>query len=140
MSMNRVCIMGRLTRAPELRRTQSGTAVTSFTLAVDDDFKDKQSGKRKTYFIDVVAWRQTAEFVNQYFAKGRMAIVDGRLQSRKWDDKDGNKHTTVEVIADSVYFGDSKRQEGNDSPASYSTAESTPDGFAEFEDDGDLPF
>nr|DAE19424.1 MAG TPA: Single strand binding protein [Podoviridae sp. ctyDR6] len=137
MSMNRVCIMGRLTRAPELRRTQSGTAVTSFTLAVDDDFKDKLSGERKTYFIDVVAWRQTAEFVNQYFAKGRMAIVDGRLQSRKWDDKDGNKHKTVEVIADSVYFGDSKPQEG---PAAYSLASSSPGEFSEVEDDGDLPF
>ena len=137
MSMNRVCIMGRLTRAPELRRTQSGTAVTSFTLAVDDDFKDKQSGERKTYFIDVVAWRQTAEFVNQYFAKGRMAIVDGRLQSRKWDDKDGNKHTTVEVIADSVYFADSKPQDG---PAAYSVASSSPGKFSEVEDDGDLPF
>lgn len=140
MSLNRVCIMGRLTRDPELRRTQSGTAVTSFTIAVDDDFKGKQSGERKTYFIDVVAWRQSAEFVSQYFAKGRMAIVDGRLQSRKWEDKDGNKRTAIEVVADSVYFGNSKRQEGNDSPASYSTAESTSDGFAELEDDGDLPF
>mgnify|MGYP000001299802 FL=1 len=140
MSMNRIEFGCRSNRAPELRRTQSGTAVTSFTLAVDDDFKDKQSGERKTYFIDVVAWRQTAEFVNLYFAKGRMAIVDGRLQSRKWEDKDGNKRTAIEVVADSVYFGDSKRQEGNDSPASYSTAESTPDGFAELEDDGDLPF
>nr|DAL77786.1 MAG TPA: Single strand binding protein [Caudoviricetes sp.] len=136
MSMNRVCIMGRLTRAPELRRTQSGTAVTSFTLAVDGDFKDKQSGERKTYFIDVVAWREAAEFVNQYFAKGRMAIVDGRLQSRKWDDKNGNKRTTVEVVADRVYFGDSKRQEGNDSPALYSTE----GGMSEVEDDGNLPF
>jgi single-strand DNA-binding protein len=128
--------MGRLTRAPELRRTQSGTAVTSFTLAVDGDFKDKQSGERKTYFIDVVAWREAAEFVNQYFAKGRMAIVDGRLQSRKWDDKNGNKRTTVEVVADRVYFGDSKRQEGNDSPALYSTE----GGMSEVEDDGNLPF
>lgn len=136
MSMNRVCIMGRLTRAPELRRTQSGTAVTSFALAVDGDFKDKQSGERKTYFIDVVAWREAAEFVNQYFAKGRMAIVDGRLQSRKWDDKNGNKRTTVEVVADRVYFGDSKRQEGNDSPALYSTE----GGMSEVEDDGNLPF
>lgn len=140
MSLNRVCIMGRLTRDPELHRTQSGTAVTSFTLVVDDDFKDKQSGERKTYFIDVVAWRQSAEFVSQYFAKGRMAIVDGRLQSRKWEDKDGNKRTAIEVVADSVYFGDSKRQECNDSPASYSTAENASDGFAELEDDGGLPF
>lgn len=136
MSMNRVCIMGRLTRDPELRRTQSGTAVTSFTLSVDDDFKDKQSGERKTYFIDVVAWRQSAEFVSQYFTKGRMAIVDGRLQSRKWEDKDGNKRTAIEVVADSVYFGDSKPQEGSGSPASYSAA----GGMIEVEDDGDLPF
>lgn len=137
MSMNRVCVMGRLTRDPELRRTQSGTAVTSFALAVDDDFKDKQSGERKTYFIDVVAWRQSAEFVSQYFAKGRTAIVDGRLQSRKWEDKDGNKRTAIEVVADSVYFGDSKPQ---DEPAAYSVASSSPGEFSGIEDDGDLPF
>lgn len=140
MSLNRVCIMGRLTKDPELRRTQTGTAVTSFTLAVDDDFKDKQSGERKTNFLNFVAWRNTAEFVCQYFAKGRMAIVDGRLQTRKWEDKDGNKRTAVEVVADSVYFGDSKSGEDKDSAANYSTEQSAAEGFAEVEDDGELPF
>lgn len=140
MSLNRVCIMGRLTRDPELRRTQTGTAVTSFTLAVDDDFKDKQSGERKTNFIDCVAWRSTAEFVCQYFTKGRMIIVDGRLQTRKWEDEDGNKRTAVEVVADSVYFGDSKPREDKDSDANYSTPQSAAEGFTEVEDDGNLPF
>ena len=101
--------MGRLTRDPELRRTQNGTAVASFTLAVDRDFKDKQSGEKTTDFIDIVAWRQTGEFVHRYFSKGRMAVVEGRLQMRDWTDKDGNKRRAAEVIADSVYFGDSKR-------------------------------
>ena len=140
MSLNRVCIMGRLTKDPELRRTQTGTAVTSFTLAVDDDFKDKQSGERKTNFIDCVAWRNTAEFVCQYFTKGRMAIVDGRLQTRKWEDKDGNKRTAVEVVADNMYFGDSKPQEDKDSTANYSASQSAAEGFTEVEDDGELPF
>ena len=106
--LNRIIIMGRLTRDPELRRTQSGLAVTSFSLAVDRDFKN-QSGEKETDFIDVVAWRQTAEFVCNYFSKGRMAVVEGRLQIRDWTDKDGNKRTTAEVVADQVYFGDSKR-------------------------------
>ena len=109
MSLNRVVIMGRLTRDPELRRTQTGTAVTSFSLAVDRDFKSRESGEKATDFIDVVAWRQTAEFVCQYFAKGRMAVVEGRLQIRDWKDKDGNNRRSAEVVADNVYFGDSKR-------------------------------
>lgn len=140
MSLNRVCIMGRLTRDPELRRTQSGTAVTSFTIAVDDDFKDKQTGEKKAHFIDVVAWRQTAEFVCQYFSKGRMAVVDGRLQTRSWEDNDGNKRKSVDVVADSVYFGDSKRSEGNDTAAAQNTAYAPASGLIEAEDDGDLPF
>ena len=107
--LNHVTIMGRLTRDPELRHTQSGTAVTSFTLAVDRDFKDKNSGETATDFIDIVAWRQTAEFVSRYFTKGRMAVVEGRLQMRDWTDKEGNKRTSAEVVADYVYFGDSKR-------------------------------
>lgn len=106
--LNKIIIMGRLTRDPELRRTGSGTAVTSFSLAVDRDFKS-QSGEKETDFIDVVAWRSTAEFVSKYFTKGRMAVVEGRLQIRDWTDKDGNKRTTAEVVADQVYFGDSKR-------------------------------
>ena len=106
--LNKIFIMGRLTRDPELRRTQSGTPVTSFSLAVDRDFKS-QSGEKETDFIDVVAWRQTAEFVARYFTKGRMAIVEGRLQIRDWQDRDGNKRRSAEVVADNVYFGDSKR-------------------------------
>ena len=107
--LNHITIMGRLTRDPELRRTGSGIAVTSFTLAVDRDFGKNEQGERETDFIDCVAWRQTGEFVSKYFTKGRMAVVSGRLQIRSWNDKDGNKRRTAEVVADNVYFGDSKR-------------------------------
>ena len=107
--LNHITIMGRLTRDPELRRTGSGVAVTSFTLAVDRDFGKNEQGERETDFIDCVAWRQTGEFVSKYFTKGRMAVVSGRLQIRSWNDKDGNKRRTAEVVADNVYFGDSKR-------------------------------
>ena len=107
--LNRIIIMGRLTRDPELHHTQTGTAVASFTLAVDRDFKDKSTGERSTDFIDVVAWRQTGEFVSRYFTKGRMAVVEGRLQIRDWTDKDGGKRRSAEIVADNVYFGDSKR-------------------------------
>lgn len=107
--LNRIIIMGRLVRDPELRTTQSGTTVTSFTLAVDRDFKSKESGEKATDFIDVVAWRQTAEFVCRYFSKGRMAVAEGRLQIREWKDKDGNNRRTAEVVAENVYFGDSKK-------------------------------
>ena len=129
--LSNVIIMGRLTRDPELRRTQGGTAVTSFTLAVDRDFKS-QSGEKETDFIDVVGWGKTAEFAVNYFAKGRMAIVEGRLQVRGWQDKDGNTRKTTEVVADRMYFGDSK-QDGKKQTA-------PADDFAEVEDDGDLPF
>lgn len=139
MSLNRIFLMGRLTRDPELRRTGNGTAVTSFTIAVDRDFKS-QNSEKETDFIDIVAWRNTAEFVSKYFSKGRMAVVTGRLQLRDWTDKEGNKRRTAEVVADAVYFGDSKRQEGNDSPQAENAAEGTYGGFAEAEDDGDLPF
>ena len=112
--LNHISIMGRLTRDPELRRTGSGVAVTSFTVAVDRDFGKNENGEKETDFIDCVAWRQTGEFVSKYFTKGRMAVVSGRLQIRSWTDKDGNKRRTAEVIADNVYFGDSKREgEGN---------------------------
>ena len=107
--LNHIVIMGRLARDPELRRTQTGTPVASFRLAVDRDFKDKSTGERSTDWIDVVAWRQTAEFVSRFFTKGRMAVVEGRLQMRDWTDKDGNKRTSAEVVAENVYFGDSKR-------------------------------
>ena len=106
--LNKIILMGRLTRDPELRRTGNGTAVTSFSLAVDRDFKS-QTGEKETDFIDIVAWRGTAEFVSKYFTKGRMAVVEGRLQLRDWTDRDGNKRRSAEVVADNVYFGDSKR-------------------------------
>ena len=106
--LNKIILMGRLTRDPELRRTGNGTAVTSFSLAVDRDFKS-QTGEKETDFIDIVAWRGTAEFVSKYFTKGRMAVVSGRLQIRNWQDKEGNKRRSAEVVADNVYFGDSKR-------------------------------
>ena len=151
--LNRIILMGRLTRDPELRRTGSGTAVTSFSLAVDRDFKS-QSGEKETDFIDIVAWRNTAEFVSKYFTKGRMAVVEGRLQIRDWTDKDGGKRRSAEVVADNVYFGDSKRDGGDNSgynpgyapaPAPHSAAPSnfraSGSDFAEIgEDDGELPF
>ena len=117
--LNHIVIMGRLTRDPELRRTGSGVAVASFTLAVDRDFAPKDGGERETDFIDCVAWRQTGEFVSKYFTKGRMAVVSGRLQIRGWTDKDGNKRRSAEIVADNVYFGDSKR-DGESSNSSYS--------------------
>ena len=109
--LNHIIIMGRLTRDPELRRTGTGVAVASFTLSVDRHFGKNENGERETDFIDCVAWRQTGEFVSKYFTKGRMAVVSGRLQIRGWTDKDGNKRRTAEVVADNVYFGDSKRDD-----------------------------
>ena len=106
--LNHITIMGRLTKDPELRRTGSGIACTSFTLAVDRDYGN--NGEKETDFIDCVAWRSTAEFVDNYFSKGRMAVVSGRLQIRSWTDKDGNKRRNAEVVADNVYFGDSKKE------------------------------
>ena len=135
--LNRIIIMGRLGNDPEIRRTQTGTPVASFRLAVDRDFKDKSTGKRTTDWIEVVAWRNTAEFVSRNFTKGRMAVVDGRLQMRDWTDKNGNKRTSAEVLAENVYFCDSKRD-------GVSTGEYGPadlDQFSELsEDDGELPF
>ena len=114
--LNHIVIMGRLARDPELRHTQSGTPVATFRLAVDRDFKDKNTGERQTDWIDVVAWRGTGEFVSRYFSRGRMAVVEGRLQMREWTDKEGNKRRSAEVIADNIYFGDSKREgDGGDS-------------------------
>ena len=107
--LNHITIMGRLVRDPELRRTGSGIAVASFTVAVDRDFGGRDGGEKETDFIDCVAWRQTGEFVSKYFTKGRMIVVSGRLQIRSWNDKDGNKRRTAEVVADNCYFGDSKR-------------------------------
>ena len=114
--LNHITIMGRLTRDPELRRTGSGIAVASFTVAVDRDFGGRDGGEKETDFIDCVAWRQTGEFVSKYFTKGSMIVVSGRLQIRNWTDKDGNKRRTAEVVADNCYFGESKRSsEGNSS-------------------------
>lgn len=109
--LNHITIMGRLTRDPELRRTGSGLAVASFTVAVDRDWPNKETGEKETDFIDCVAWRQTGEFVSKYFMKGSMIVVSGRLQIRTWTDKDGNKRKTAEIVADNVYFGESKKKE-----------------------------
>ena len=147
--LNHITIMGRLTRDPELRRTGSGVAVASFTVAVDRDFGKNEAGEKETDFIDCVAWRQTGEFVSKYFTKGRMAVVSGRLQIRSWNDKDGNKRRTAEVVADNVYFGDSKRDDQGGSsysaPASfggYSAPAAAPaSDFAMLDDDdAQLPF
>ena len=140
--LNKIIIMGRLTRDPELRRTGSGTSVTSFSLACDRDFKS-QSGDKETDFIDVVAWKNTAEFVSKYFTKGRMAVVEGRLQIRDWTDKAGNKRTTAEVVADNVYFADSKRSESNENQKENFNALSgrLSDDFVPIsEEDGEIPF
>ena len=140
--LNKIIIMGRLTRDPELRRTGSGTAVTSFSLACDRDFKS-QSGDKETDFIEVVAWKNTAEFVSKYFSKGRMAVVEGRLQIRDWTDKSGNKRITAEVVADNVYFADSKRSESNDNQKENFNALSgrLSDDFVPIsEEDGEIPF
>lgn len=138
--LNRIVLMGRLTRDPELRRTGSGTAVSSFSIAVDRDFKG-QSGEKETDFIDIIAWRNTAEFVSKYFTKGRMAVVEGRLQIRDWKDKEGNNRRSAEVVADNVYFGDSKR-DGDAAGGSYTGGQTAQrGGFNEIdEDDGELPF
>lgn len=119
--LNHIVIMGRLTRDPELRRTGTGVAVTSFSVAVDRDFGGRDGGERETDFIDCVAWRSTGEFVSKYFTKGSMIVVSGRLQIRNWNDKEGNKRRSAEVVADNVYFGESKRADqrsgGYDAPA-----------------------
>ena len=107
--LNKIVLMGRLTRDPELRRTDSGIAVASFSLACNRDYSGKDGAEKQTDFVDIVAWRHTAEFVGKYFAKGRMAVVSGRLQIRPWTDKEGNKRRSAEIVAESVYFGDSKR-------------------------------
>jgi single-strand DNA-binding protein len=153
--LNKIILMGRLTRDPELRHTQSGVAVASFALAVDRDFKDRSTGEKSTDFIDVVAWRQTGEFVSKYFTKGRMAVVEGRLQISDWTDKDGNKRRAAEVVADNVYFGDTKRDnEGGSYQGGYQGGYSRPsaapdygmpspadDQFSDLtDDDGELPF
>ena len=158
--LNHITIMGRLTRDPELRYTQSNTPVATFRLAVDRDYTPRDGGERQTDFIDCVAWRSTGEFVSKYFQKGSMAVVSGRLQMREWTDKEGNRRTTAEVVADNVYFGESKksRDEGgfggsggyaggnSGSNSGYGSRPSAPASSAgafsdlSSDDDGDLPF
>ena len=158
--LNHITIMGRLTRDVELRSTQSGVSVASFTVAVDRDFGARDGGEKQTDFIDCVAWRQTGEFVSKYFRKGSMIVVSGRLQSRKWQDRDGNNRTSWEVNADNVYFGESRRDgdSGRDSftgssnsgssygnsygsGSSYGSAPAASNSFSEVDDgDGELPF
>lgn len=138
--LNHITIMGRLTHDPELRRTGSGVAVTSFTLAVDRDFSNKESGEKETDFIDCVAWRGTGEFVSKYFQKGSMAVVSGRLQIRNWTDKDGNKHRSAEVVADNVYFGEAKKSETYNSADNFAPAAPAQDFAPITDDDAQLPF
>ena len=154
--LNHIVLMGRLTRDPELRRTGSGIPVASFSIAVDRDFTNSTTGEKETDFIDILAWRNTAEFVSKYFTKGRMAVVSGRLQIRSWTDKEGNKRRSAEVVADNVYFGDSKKDDGGSNGYPYTGTDSgfyrdnTPSNvappapesdYAVIEDDGEgLPF
>ena len=141
--LNHIVIMGRLTRDPELRCTGNGIAVASFTLAVDRDFASKEQGEKETDFIDCVAWRSTAEFVSKYFPRGRMACVSGRLQIRSWTDKDGNKRRNAEIVADNVYFADSKNgaDNGANSPAPVAATVAPAAGnFVPMDDDEPLPF
>ena len=151
--LNKIFLQGRLVADPELRQTPSGVSVATFRIAVDRDYKNKETGEKETDFVTIVAWRSTAEFVSRYFSKGRLAIVEGRLQMRSYTDREGNKRTAAEVVADNIYFGDSRRD--NDaggysysapapaySPApNYGTPAPAGDQFAELsEDDGELPF
>lgn len=143
--LNHITIMGRLTRDPELRRTGSGLAVASFTVAVDRDWPNKETGEKETDFIDCVAWRQTGEFVSKYFTKGSMIVVSGRLQIRSWVDKDGNKRKTAEIVADNVYFGESKKKDTQSSATAYwdnpHYVKPAVSDFAMFDDDDEqLPF
>ena len=157
--LNHITIMGRLTRDPELRYTQSQTPVASFTLAVDRDFGGRDGGEKQTDFIDCVAWRQTAEFVSKYFSKGSMAVVSGRLQIRDWTDREGGTRRSAEVVVDNMYFGESRRRDNGDSGSyggnsygssyggesrSYSAPAApaaSPNPFSEMDDgDGELPF
>lgn len=142
MALNRIDLMGRLVRDVELRQTNNGKPVASFTIAVDRDRKN-QNGEKETDFFDIVAWNSTAEFASKYFVKGRMAIVSGRLQNREWTDKDGNKRRTAEIVADNLYFGDSKPNSESSGFATqeYSApAQAAPGNFAVVDDNSELPF
>ena len=147
--LNRITVMGRLVRDPELRHTGSGIAVASFTVAVDRDFSGRDGGEKETDFIDCVAWRQTGEFVSKYFSKGRMIVVSGRLQIRNWTDKEGNKRRSAEIVAESCYFGDSKKSDSGGDNGGYQNDYQSPD-YSQMppqndydlldDDDGQLPF
>ena len=137
--LNHIVVMGRLTRDPELRYTQSQIPVASFTLAVDRDFGGRDGGERQTDFIDIVAWRSTAEFVSKYFTKGSMAAVSGRLQIRDWTDRDGNKRRSAEVVASNVYFGESKAKGENFTPAQ-GPVNVNASSFEELAADVEIPF
>ena len=161
--LNKIFLMGRLVADPEPKQTASGTSVTTFRIAVDRDFRNKETGEKEADFITVVTWRATADFVAKYFSKGRMIVVEGRLQTRNYNDRDGNKRTATEVVADNVYFGDSRRDgdgggfdrsggfdRGDFAPRSAQPAPQQPaydapvsdkDQFTELDDDdGELPF
>ena len=138
--LNRVLIQSRIGKDIELRHTQSGVSVVSFSIAVDRDFKDKATGEKAVDWVNVTAWRSTAEFVSKYFSKGRMAVVDGKLQTNTWTDKDGNKRSSLEVVADSVYFGDSRKKESEGNAPESDLPEQNGQEFSEVDDDGELPF
>ena len=141
--LNHITIMGRLVRDPELRRTGNGTAVANFSVAVDRDFSGKDGGEKETDFIDCVAWRNTGEFVSKYFTKGAMIVVSGRLQIRKWQDKDGNNRYSTEIVADNCYFGESKRSEsatGSTGGFGYAKPAGAPNFVEVDDDDAQLPF
>lgn len=140
--LNHIVLMGRLTKDPELRSTQQGTSVASFTIAVERDFTSKENREKQTDFIDIVAWRSTAEFVSRYFTKGQLIAVSGRLQIRDWTDRDGGKRRNAEVIADNVYFAEGRRNREGSSDYDKSNYNVPPieQGFTALEDDGELPF
>ena len=136
--LNHIVVMGRLTRDPELRKTASDVSVTSFTVAVDRDFS-QQDGQKETDFLDVVAWRSTAEFAAKYFVKGRMAVISGRLQIRNWEDKEGNKRRTAEILAENIYFGDSKKEDDGGSASAPTQAGSFTPNFGSAQPGGFVP-
>ena len=139
--LNKIMLMGRLTRDPELRRTQSGVSVAGFTLAVDRDYADKGSGKRECDFIDVEAWRGAADFVAKYFRKGQMAVVAGRLQIQDWTDREGGKRRSARVVSEAVYFGESRREPRSEGNADERDLPPAPEQeYRDMEDDGTLPF
>lgn len=140
--LNKAVIMGRLTRDPEIKKTQSGLSVCSFSVAVDRDIVDKNTNQRETDFINVTAWRTTADFVGKYFSKGSMIVVEGRIQVRNYTDKDNNKRVATEIVANSVYFGDSKKKDGDSAGTPPAPSNAAQNDYADMgaPDDGDLPF